>query len=300
MEKRAVTERFCVSLLDVANLPGYGAQAPSERMMMETLELIFGLLDDRDAWVKAGVLAAMLLAGLAWMAQRRWLRLRRERDAQAAFARRSLAREESEREQLAKEIQDGFVHRLVLLRNAALTALAQPGSPKAVTEELDHISGLALSALDEARALAQRLRPVELDRLGWTRAVEELLARHLAASGVRVFKDLPELDGTVSHGEALCLYRLVEAMVRELSQRAGLTTVLLDAKLERDYVRLRLEHDGSRPEPGGGAAPGTDGEGLSGVVQRVWLVGGEFRSSVTEIGTCWQIAMPRGPAGAGQ
>ena len=293
-----MTERFCDSLLEVANLPVSGARASSERMMMETLESIFGSLDDRDAWVLAGVMAAMLLAGLAWIAQRRWLRLRRDWDAQAAFVRRSLAREESEREQLAKEIQDGFGHRLVLLRNAALTALAQPGSPKAVTEELDHISGLALSALDEARALAQRLRPVELERLGWERAVNELLARHLAASGARVFKDLHEVGGAVSHAEALCLYRLVEAMVRELSQQAGVTTVLLDAKIERDHVRLRLEHDGPRPEPGGGAAPGADGEGLSGVTRRVGLVGGEFRSSATETGTCWQIVMPRGPAGA--
>ena len=120
------------------------------------------------------------------MAQRRWLRLRRDWDAQAACVRRSLAREESEREQLAKEIQDGFGHRLVLLRNAALTALAQPGSPKAVTEELDHISALAFSSLDEARALAQRLRPVEPERLGCDRAVNELLARHLSASGSSV------------------------------------------------------------------------------------------------------------------
>jgi hypothetical protein len=130
--------------------------------------------------------------------------------------------------------QDGFGHRLVLLRNAALTALAQPGSPKAVQEELDRISGLALSALDEGHALAQRVRPIELERLGWTRAVEELLARHLATSRVRVFKDLPERDGAVSHGEALCLYRLLEAMARELSQRTGVTTVLLEVKIERE------------------------------------------------------------------
>ncbi len=254
----------------------------------------------QEGWVLASLLAVVLLAGLSWFARSCWLRLRRERDAQAAFARRSIAREESEREQLAKEIQDGFGHRLVLLRNAALTALAQPGSPKAVQEELDRVSGLALGALDEARAIAQRLQPVELERLGWARAVEELLARHLAASGVRVFKDLGGVGGAVSHGEALCLYHFVESMVRELTQRAGVTTVFLEAKLERDRILLRLEHDGPQPEPGAVAASGADDAGLPGVARQVRLIGGEFRSSATDTGTCWQILMPRGPSGAGQ
>ena len=248
---------------------------------------MLGSIQLQEGWALARLLAAALLAGVAWLAQQRSSRLRHERDAQTAFARRFLVQEASERERLAKEIQDGFGHRLVLLRNAALTALAQPGSPPVVREELDRISSLALGALDEARGLAQRLRPVELERLGWARAVEELLARHLAASGVRVFKDLGEVGGAASHGEALCLYRLVEDMVRKLGQRAGVTNVLLEAKFEGDQVRLRLEHEGPRSESTVG------GEALPGVTEQVRLLGGEFRSSPTETGTCWEIRLPR-------
>jgi signal transduction histidine kinase len=175
----------------------------------------------------AGVLCIGAVAGLGLLAQRRWSRRRRERGAQAGFARQLAEQEAAAREQLAAEIQNGFGHRLVLLRHGALTALAQPGSPPAAQEELGRISGLALSALDEARALAERLRPVELERLGFAKAVEDLLARQLANLGMRVFKEVDDLGSALSPAAVLYLYRLVEAMVREAGQQVGVTTVVV-------------------------------------------------------------------------
>ncbi len=251
---------------------------------------MFGSGSRREGWALAGVLAVVLLAGLVWLVQRRWSRQRREREAQAGFARQLAEQEAATREQLAAEIQNGFGHRLVLLRNGALTALAQPGSPPAVQAELNQISSLATSALDEARALAERLRPVELERLGFAKAVEELLARHLAHPGIRVFKEVDDLSGVASPPAALYLYRLVEAMLRELGKQVGVTTVLFEVKLEPEQMRLRLEHDG----PG---APAGDGGGLSGMAERVRLNGGEWRvSSVPGSGTRWQVLIPREPA----
>ena len=263
---------------------------------MLTVEMMFGFPDYRDAWALAGVAAAVALVGLGLLAQRRRSRRRRERDAQAGLARQLASQDEAERQKLAREIQNGFGHRLVLLRNAALSALAQPGSPKAAHEELDHIATLATNALEDARGLAERLRPVELDRRGFEKAVEELLARHLAPAGIRVFKDLDNVSGAVSNAAALFLYRLVEALVREVIARAGVTTVLFEAKVEPERIRLRLEHDGPRSEPGIGAAPAGEGEGLSGIAERVRLLGGEFRgSALAGSGTCWQILIPRVP-----
>ena len=217
--------------------------------------------------------------------------------AQAGFTRQLAGQEAAAREQLAAEIQNGFGHRLVLLRNGALTALAQPGSPPAVQAELTQISSLATSALDEARAIAERLRPVELERLGFAKAVEELLARHLAHPGTRVFKEVDDLRGAVSPPAALYLYRLVEAMLRELGKQVGVTTVLFEVKLEPDRIRLRLEHDGQRAKPRAGAAPAGDGEGPLDFAERVRLIGGELRICDTpESGTCWQVRIPREPA----
>ena len=218
------------------------------------------------------VLCVGLLAGLGLPAFRRWSRRRREREAQAAFAQHLADQETAAREQFAAEIHDGLGHRLVLLRNAALTALAQPGSPPAVQVALSQISSLASNTLDEARAIAERLQPVDLERLGFSKAVDELLARHLADPGIRVFKDVDDLSGAASPPAMLYLYRLVESLVRDLRTQVEVRTVLFEVKLEPEAFRIRLEHDGQRPEPGAGAPPAGGGEGTADFAVQVRLI----------------------------
>ena len=147
-------------------------------------------------WLLIGTASAAILALACVLGRQLWCRRRSEHGTLAGIAWQFVEREESERERLAKEIQNGFGHRLVLLRNAALTALAEPGSPKGVHQALDHISRLALSALEEARQMAHRLQPAEVDRVGFAKAVEDLLARLLVPRGVSVFQDLDGLEAS--------------------------------------------------------------------------------------------------------
>lgn len=185
------------------------------------------------------------------------------------------------------ELQDGFGHRLVLLRNGALTALAQPGSPPAVQDELAQISHLASDALDEVRAITERLRSVELERLGFTRAVEELLARHLTQPGIQVFREVDDLGETLSPPAVLYVYRLVEALMGAVGRPAGVTTVLFEMKLEPERIRLRLEHDGA-------GTPEEAREALSDTGGRVKRIGGEWRvSNVPGSGIRWEVVIPR-------
>lgn len=106
---------------------------------------------------------------------------------------------------------------------------------------------------------------------------------------IQVFKDLDNVGAAVSNAAAVFLCRLREEMLRHVAERPGVTTVQFEAKVERDRVRLRLEHDGQRFESGAGAAPAGDGAVLSSIAERVRLIGG---------GGQWHVLVDPDPARA--
>jgi signal transduction histidine kinase/streptogramin lyase len=249
-----------------------------------------------ETWTFRGLVAAVFLLAGPLYYLRRVRHLERERAKQADFTRRLIAREEAERKRIAHEIHDVLGHDLLLLQNNAIQGAKDPAAVPTSREQFGLISGLAARTLEESRGITYRLRPVELERLGFSHALEAMLAKVAATAGLQVFKEVEDLTGVLSAELQLYVYRLVQEGLNNVLKHAHASTVMLEIKRDGDCVTVRLEDNGVGFDPTTVGAAGGGGLGLAGMEERVKLIGGTFElASLPGRGTRIQAGIPLSP-----
>lgn len=174
----------------------------------------------------------------------------------------------AERERLAREIHDTLAQGFT-----SIVMLAQAGMPagESAQDRLEAIEEVARDNLAEARALVAAFTPIELDGSTLTDAVQRLVKRFGAQTGLQVVVLVDgDLAGLDRDREVVLLRAVQEALanVRRHAQASAVT------------VRLVADGGGARVEvadDGVGFAPGhaSGGYGLTGMRSRVNDVGGD-------------------------
>jgi glucose-6-phosphate-specific signal transduction histidine kinase len=264
-------------------------------------------------WFQADELPLAMLSlsiGLIWLAWRRYrtasVELAARRIAEAQLARvleenRTLAREnvriqESERKHLARELHDELGQYLNAIKLDAVAvrdspALDEPSrrSAVAIVRAVDHVHTVV-------SGMIARLRPVGLDELGLTAALENCVhhwrERH---PGTEVRLALRgEFEG-LEESLSLTVYRLVQEGLTNIDKhaRAGHVEIVLErvgaAQESAERLALTVADDGCGMDPD---AP-TGRFGLRGMRERVEMAGGTFElvSALNE-GTRLRATLP--------
>ena len=147
---------------------------------------------------------------------------------------------------------------------------------------MNELKRLVNQAMEELLNLARQLRPTALDDHGLMPAVETQLKRFSARTGVEV---TPRRRGqrrtTLPEDVQTAVYRILQEALANVGRHAGATAVAVEIEADdgraraahpRRRRRLRPHRDGARRQQRG---PGA-GLGLSGMVERARLAGGEL------------------------
>jgi signal transduction histidine kinase len=240
----------------------------------------------------AGYAAAVLSAGLYISTRRAYLaelrdrarRLERERDQSSALS------AAEERARIAREMHDSVAHHLtviVALSEGALRSVTR--APDQAADAISDVAGTARQALAETRRLLGVLRtgsgPESRQPLPGLADLEELL-RHVRAAGLPVRYELSGNGSGLPAAIQLAVFRLVQEALTNTMKHAGPgVTAAVRLELAPAEVRVVVEDDG----PGGGAASGPAGGGLTGMRERIAAFGGEL-----DFGPChprgWRVA----------
>jgi two-component system, NarL family, sensor histidine kinase DesK len=185
----------------------------------------------------------------------------------------------AERERIARDLHDLLGHTLsVIVVKSELAARLAKAEPARAGEEMRDVERIGREALAEVRAAVTGYRarglPGEL----------EGAQRALAAAGVEVAieADLPALTMEHESALALALREAVTNVIRHAGARH--VTIRLGAKTSR--VVLEVTDDGA-----GGVGP--DGAGLTGMRERIALLGGVVER-FGEAGTRVRVSLPGG------
>jgi len=217
----------------------------------------------------------------------------------------------AERERLAREIHDTIAQSLtslVMLAQRTRSELAVvAGDTAAVAGSLELIESTGRDALTEARALVASMSPVQVGDADLAHTIQRLADRFGRETGIQVSVDL---DGLALAGP---LDRALEVVLLRSAQE-GLANVrkhsradAADIRIARtiDDVTLTVTDDGQGL--GGYRPEAENGFGLSGMRDRVALVGGRLEvgdGSASEIpgratgarGTVLRVILPLGAA----
>lgn len=272
-----------------------------------------------SAWTRAweryqldelpGVLLFLAVA-MAWYAWRRVgesrEQLQRRIDAEARLAetlaenrRLSLSHiqvQEEERKQLARELHDELGQHLNAIkinavslrdwsdngRNVCMNDVH--GAARAIVEVTDHVQGIV-------RDMLRRLRPVGLDDLGLSAALEHLVqnwrTRHPAiAVALRIDAAVDDL----TEQENITLYRIVQESLNNVARHSRALRVSIALDRDARGVHLMISDDGA----GANQWRAVSGLGLMGMRERVEALGGSLEiMSKSGHGFLIEVAIPR-------
>jgi two-component system sensor histidine kinase UhpB len=225
------------------------------------------------------------------------LRDARERELQGReeFTQHLLLAQEQERQRLANELHDSVGQNLSLIKNRALLALQSSPLPDEVGKHLMALSQLTTDVIAEVRTVAQNLRPLHIEQLGLTDALETLLEKTGESSTLVIERRLENVDEVVTGTAATHLFRIVQEALTNILKHARATHCRVWLERDLHSVRLTVADDGigfdvaSKKEQ--------RGLGLASIAERVRMLGATLQivsrtSDGSAAGTTVRIEIP--------
>ena len=233
--------------------------------------------------------------------QRRVAELKREQIAQQEFSRRLIVSQESERRRIAAELHDSLGQHLLIIKNRAALGEQVAPAPSQAREQFDEITASAAKAIGEVRAIAYNLRPLNLERLGLTAVLEEMIEDVSGAVDIQFSVDIEPLDNLFSPEDEISFYRIIQESVSNIVKHSRATKANIEIWREGVDLHATVRDNGRGFDPGvvtnGG---GPHGLGLTSISERVRMLGGTYTiNSIPQQGTTLDIKVPiSDPSGA--
>ncbi|WP_134724904.1 histidine kinase [Paracoccus luteus] len=243
------------------------------------LRAVLGRLARGDLAARAGRVAVPDLAPLAADIDRLAAALAVAQADRARLSRQMVGRGDQERKAIARDLHDEYGPNLFALRVEA-SAIRDAAAEPALRGHAENILAIADDIRRVNTALLSGLRPMAVGQLPLAAVLsdmfDDLAARH---DQIDWTLDLPPALPEPDEATALTIYRILQEGTTNVLRHAGASAVTARVDHGPDGWTVRLADDGR----GLGAA--AEGNGLSGMRERVALLGGTF-------------AVQSGPAGA--
>ncbi|MBA49706.1 sensor histidine kinase [Paracoccus sp. (in: a-proteobacteria)] len=239
------------------------------------LDARVGTLPQRDlAPVAAGVDA---LAGALQKAQADRARLQR----------RVVSRADQERKAIARDLHDEMGPCLFGLRVEA-DALRDAAPDDAIRDHASSIAAIADQIARVNRSLLEDLRPVSIGQLPLAAVLAEYvddMGRRFPRTDIRLSlaPDLPEPDESV----ALTLFRILQEGITNALRHADARHIDIRLWTDPAHWRMILADDGKGLDP-----DSREGTGLTGMRERITLLGGRMSLSSDGTGTAIEAILP--------
>lgn len=151
---------------------------------------------------------------------------------QKQFSRALLQEQEKERKRFSKELHDGIGQNLLLIKNS-LTL-----NPKKTTSLID-------KTIEEIRAITRNLHPIQLEKFGLTKAIENLIDDLNELTPIIFSSEIDNVDNFFPKEKEIYLYRIVQECFNNIIKHSGATAAKIEIKKEPDKVIITIQDNGS-------------------------------------------------------
>jgi two-component system, NarL family, sensor histidine kinase UhpB len=191
--------------------------------------------------------------------------LQRLEDERRESTGRAVAAQEGERRRIAQELHDEIGQGLTaaLLQLEAAMKVAPPVLAPKLAGAIESVRG----SLEEARAVASRLRPEALDDLGLVSALSALAKRLAGQTGIEIELDVHDELPSLAEEDEIVVYRVTQEALTNVLRHAQATRARICLERLEDVVRLRVTDNGV------GLDGSVAGGGVRGMRERALLVG---------------------------
>ncbi|HMH43242.1 MAG TPA: two-component regulator propeller domain-containing protein [Pyrinomonadaceae bacterium] len=210
--------------------------------------------------------------------QRRIAQFKRAHRAQEIFSQQLIDSQEGERKRIAAELHDSLGQSLLLIKNRAVLSQRFLDDPVKAREQIAQIEGAATESIKEVRQIAYDLRPYQLDQIGLTQALEELVERVSGSGPIKFTASIAKVDDLFSVDAAINVYRILQEALNNIVKHSGAGEASVTVTRDEREVLMEIRDNGK-----GFAVEATDGKwkarrgfGLTGLDERARMLGGKL------------------------
>lgn len=203
---------------------------------------------------------------------------------------------EQEKSLIARDLYDDLGQTLSALKMDIFVLHAQLGAQTLVNEDIaiqfQRMVALVDRNIASLRRIASAQRPVMLDDLGLSAAIDWLVDDFVRRHGIEVRHNLDTGDLAFNAAAATAVFRIIEEAFANIVRHAHASRVELSLSADKNQCVLRVSDDGL----GASALPAVDGKsfGLLGVRERARALGGHVLiDSTPECGFVLTVVLPR-------
>ena len=202
------------------------------------------------------------------------VQLKRKRLEHEGFSRRLIESQEAERKRLAGELHDSLGQNLLIVKNWALIGLNSLAEDNPAREHLTEISESTSLAIEEVREISRNLRPRQLERLGLTSTIEQMVGQLRSSTNIKFITETDNIDGLLSGESEINLYRVLQECLNNILKHSAATTAWLSIKRTAVGAQISCRDNGKGFDPQ--AISLSSGMGLIGMAERVRMLGGRY------------------------
>lgn len=177
------------------------------------------------------IIAALLICGMLYLfVQQR--NLKKNQMLQQQFSQELLVSQEAERRRISKELHDGLGQNLLLIKNNL--HLKGDGESKK----------MVVNSIEEVRAISRALHPFQLQELGLTRAIENMVVQIDKNSSLFVSTEIENIDDLFSKEDALNVYRIIQESFNNIIKHSEAEATKLKIKKKEKYLNITIQDNG--------------------------------------------------------
>ncbi|MFD1987405.1 histidine kinase [Mesorhizobium newzealandense] len=219
--------------------------------------------------------------------------LRVSYDQVRQLAGRLIYAQEEERTRIARELHDDVGQRVASLSIGLSSLKRRVLNPDdTARSELSGLQQQVVGLAKDLRDLSHELHPGALEHVGFLEALRGRCDEINSESGTRVDVEVADGWSEVADEIELCLYRVAQEALRNITKHAHATTVRIWLARRNGEVVMRITDDGRGFQESG--SNGQPGIGLLSMRERVRMLEGSFEVESSSRGTVATVVIPAG------
>lgn len=188
---------------------------------------------------------------------------------------------EAERRRIARELHDELGQQLSALK-MELSTLRGTQDAAVRAHRIDGMLQMIDETVGSVRRIAADLRPLMLDDLGLSAALDWLAREFARRMGIQVRLELDDNAPPVPERAAIAVYRMVQEALTNIARHAKATRARIELRQADGELLLTVDDDGVGLPPMAMHRAGS--HGLVGMRERCHMLGGELQIGASPLG----------------
>lgn len=158
--------------------------------------------------------------------------LKQKKELHEKYTQDLLMAQEDERKRVSKDLHDGIGQSLLLIKN------------KVVLNKNDNTKSLVEDAIEEVRSISRALHPFQLQELGITKAIQNIIYQIDETSELFISSEIENIDGLFNIQKEVNIYRIIQESFNNIIKHSQATGVRIELLKNENQVKLTIKDNG--------------------------------------------------------